>query len=58
MIHAVFACANVFAIGLNLGVMIGGGNFDPLGSAIIISVCGCLTGYELAKLKNMMIRRT
>jgi hypothetical protein len=58
MQHAIFACANVLAVGFNLGVIIGGGKFDPLASAIIISLCSCLTGYELAKLKRAMTART
>lgn len=56
MIHAVFACANVLAIGFNLGIMVGGGKFDPLASSLIILVCGSLAGYELAKLKKAMVR--
>jgi hypothetical protein len=48
----------MFAVGFNIGIIVAGGKFDPMASAIIISVCGSLAGYELAKLKNMMTRRT
>lgn len=54
MRHAVFACFNALAVGLNLGVMFGGGKFDPLAISLAILVCGLLAGYELAKLKRII----
>lgn len=55
MIYAVFACANAVVVGINLGIVFGGGSYNPFATSLGIIACGALVGYQLAKLKQLLV---
>jgi hypothetical protein len=49
MHHTISVAFNAMAVGMNIGIVLGGGIYDPLAVTLGIAICGSLMVAEIVK---------